>query len=96
MGQVSALALDGARVQAGIAHQLHAFGRDMDDQVRDEVEGRAGDGLFHVGGGVDMPVRDLLPVVSGQMGSGQGRVAQIASDTRSVCGIEAFRKKLSV
>lgn len=75
-----ALALDGACVQAGIAHQLHPLRRDMRNKSRDKVEGGAGDDLLHLCGCVDIPVRDLLAVVSGQMGSGERRMAQIAPD----------------
>lgn len=53
-------AFDRAGIEAGIAHQLHAIGRDVDNKPRDAVESRTGDHLLHASGGVDVPVGNLL------------------------------------
>ncbi len=70
VGQDRAFLSNVARVEPGVAHHLHPFGRNMNDEPGDEVEGGAGDGLLHTGGGVDIPVGDLLAVLSGDVRSG--------------------------
>lgn len=58
------LAFDVAGVETGVAHNLHTFRGDVRDQTGDEVEGRARDGDALFGIGVDVPVSDLLVIVT--------------------------------
>ena len=78
-----------AGIEAGVAHHLHALGRNVGDQERDEIQSRAGHRLAQVCGSVDIPKDNLVSIVAGQMGSCQRRMAKIAADVFS--SIEAFR-----
>ena len=71
LDEVGEFAFDIAGIETSVAHHLHALGRDVRDQRRDEVEGRAGHGLTLTGGGVDVPVRNLQPIVGGQVGKAE-------------------------
>lgn len=71
---------DVAGVEACIAYHLHAFGRNVGNQERDEIQSGAGHRLALVCGSVDVPEVNLLPGVADQMGSCQRRMAEIAAD----------------
>jgi hypothetical protein len=86
-------AFDVAGIETGIAYHLHAFGRNVGDQERDEIQSGAGNCLALVCGSVDVSEGDLLSGVAGQMGSCQRRMAKIAADvfgSFEAFGIETF------
>ena len=55
--------MDVAGVETGVAHDLHAFWRDVRDQTGGEIESGASDCLAQTCGGVDVPVGDVVGVV---------------------------------
>jgi hypothetical protein len=79
---------DVARVEAGVAHDLHPFRWDVGNYSRDEIESGTGDSDALVGVGVDVPVGDQLPIIVGDVRGGQRSMTEIAADVSG--GIEAF------
>ena len=65
-----------AGIEAGVAHHLHAFGRNVGYQERDEIQSGAGYRLALVCGSVDVPKGNLQSSVADQMGSCQRGMAQ--------------------
>ena len=82
------LSFDVARVEAGVAHYLHSFRRNMGNHAGDKVESGAGNGDTLTGGSVSVPVGDGLAIIVSDAGGSQGRVAQVTADVFG--GIEAL------
>ena len=74
------LMFDVAGIEAGVKDHLHALGRNVGNQERDEIQSGAGHRLALVCGSVDIPKDNLLSIVAGQMGSCQRGMAEIAAD----------------
>jgi hypothetical protein len=74
------LMFDVAGIETGVAHHLHAFGRHVGNQERDEIQSGAGYRLTQVCGSVDVPKGNLLSGVADQMGSCQRGMAEVAAN----------------
>lgn len=69
-----------AGIETGVADHLHALGRNVGNQERDEIQSGAGHRLTLAGGSVDVPKGNLLSGVADQMESCQRGMAEVAAD----------------